>query len=99
MARGRKALPDEVKQAKGNPGKRPLHLQAPSAEPAAIAAPAFLTNSDEKAVFKRIVEQLDQLRFIRSTDVPALGRWAAYLARWAKCKRELGTKQLYYETA
>jgi P27 family predicted phage terminase small subunit len=99
MGRGRRPLPDEVKAAKGNPGKRRLVLSPPlPGEELKVKPPAFLTTAEEREIFRRIAEQLAQLRFIRATDVAALGRWATYLARWAKCKRALGRKQLYYET-
>ncbi len=99
MPRGRKALPDEIKALKGNPGKRRLNLDAPDA-PGKIEVPKYLVQNVEKAVFKRVSEEINRLRFIRNTDVDALARWAYYLAKWIGLKKRVDAKNadVYYET-
>lgn len=102
MVRGRKALPDEIKALKGNPGKRRLHLARQSDEPIArIPPPAFITSPEERKIFACACEALNTARYIRATDADALGRWAVYLARWVSIKKRLTGKKadVYYETA
>lgn len=101
MARGRKALPDEIKALKGNPGKRKLLLQAPDdAAARKIATPSYITEDSQKAIFKRVSEEINRLRFIRQTDVDALARWSYYLAKWIGLKKRIDAKNadVYYET-
>lgn len=102
MPRGRKALPDEIKLLKGNPGKRRLHLcKEPEGEATQVKAPDYVSGPLEKKIFARTVEALSTARFVRRTDADALGRWAVYLARWVSIKKRLNGKKadVYYETA
>jgi P27 family predicted phage terminase small subunit len=98
LARGRKPLPDAVKAAKGNPGKRRLVSMAE--EPAAaLKTPEFLTGAEERRVFRLVCDELVQRRFVRETDVNGLARWASYMAKWIRATKDLGKKRSYYETA
>lgn len=104
MARGRKALPDEIKALKGNPGKRRLNLD-PQAdnELGLVKAPDYVSGEAEKKIFARVAQELNHARFVRRTDADALGRWCVYLAKWVSIKKRLDAgKQhadVYYETA
>lgn len=103
MARGRKPIPDAVKAAKGNPGKRKLMLEQPGAlaveeAAAGLGQPGFLTTADERAIFKRLSELLTPRRFVRESDAYGLARYASYLAQWARAKKQLGVKPISYET-
>lgn len=102
MTRGRKALPDEIKALKGNPGKRRLNLgrETTAEESPNIPAPAFVSSATERQIFARVCEALAAARFVRRTDADALGRWAVYLARWVSIKKRLDGKKadVYYET-
>lgn len=102
MPRGRKALPDQIKLLKGNPGKRRLHLsKLPDGEAVQVKAPDYVSGPAEKQIFARAVEALSSARFVRRTDADVLGRWAVYLARWVSIKKRLNGKKadVYYETA
>jgi P27 family predicted phage terminase small subunit len=105
MARGRRGVPDELKALKGNAGKRKLNLadKPVDATPAAnaVLAPDYLVGADEKRIFKRVSEELNQVRFVRRTDTDALARWCVYMAKWVSVKRRLDSKDadVYYETA
>ena len=102
MARGRKALPDEIKALKGNPGKRKLNLQTPEAQEARkIEQPKFLKGETEKAIFKRVSDELNRIRFIKHTDIDVLGRWCYYMSKWISLKHRVDAKNadVYYETA
>lgn len=101
MARGRRALPDEIKALKGNPGKRRLILDQADDKMGPIKAPSYVSTEDEKRIFERVAGDLARVRFIKATDADALGRWCVYLARWVAIKRRLNGKKadVYYETA
>jgi len=102
MARGRKALPDEIKALKGNPGKRRLNLDQTNESVAVkLAMPDFLTTKLEREIFKRASELLGRVNFVRQTDVNCLGRYCWYLAQWYKFSKEIKAKKaaVYYETA
>jgi phage terminase small subunit len=111
MTRGRKALPDEIKALKGNPGKRRLYLSSEQGEEAGgLTAPDFVSRQLEKLIFARAAELLSAARFVRRTDTFSLGRWAVYMAQWVEIKRRLNRRSskniaeteikadVYYET-
>lgn len=102
MTRGRRALPDEIKALKGNPGKRKLVLGHADEKAGPIKAPAYISTLDEKQIFARVADELSRVRFIKTTDADALGRWCVYLAKWVSIKKRLqaGKKNadVYYET-
>lgn len=102
MARGRKALPDELKALKGNPGKRRLNLDQTNETVAVkLAIPDFLTSKLEREIFKRASDLLGRVNFVRQTDVDGLARWAWYLSKWIGFKKQVDAKKaaVYYETA
>lgn len=105
MTRGRKALPDEIKALKGNPGKRKLNLGSDviADDAGKIPAPDYVTGEIEKKIFQRACAALATARFVRRTDADVLGRWSIYLAKWVQIKRRLDDKRkkadVYYETA
>lgn len=101
MARGRRALPDEIKALKGNPGKRKLVLGQTEERAGPIKAPAYVSSVDEKQIFARVADELARVRFIKATDADVLGRWCVYLAKWVSIKKRLQTgknSNVYYET-
>jgi len=101
MTRGRKALPDEIKALKGNPGKRRLNI-APAEEGVTrkIETPDYLKGETEKAIFKRVSDELNRIRFLRQTDTDVLGRWCYYMSKWISLKHRVEAKKadVYYET-
>lgn len=101
MARGRRAEPDEVKAAKGNPGRRPLKGGGDAKAPTLldkIEYPAFLTHQRERELFRRTVEDFVLRRLARPADLVAYARWAHYVHRWMICKETLDGKASWYET-
>lgn len=100
MARGRKALPDEIKALKGNPGKRRLVAAQAIDDTGPVKPPSYITTAAEREIFKRVSGQLSNVRFIRQTDADALARWCVWLAKWVDIKKRLAGKRadVYYET-
>lgn len=103
MTRGRKALPDEIKALKGNPGKRRLMVGNPEEQVGPVKAPDYLSTPDERAIFARVATQLAAVRFVRQTDADVLARWCVYMAKWVSIKKRLqdGRRKnadVYYET-
>jgi P27 family predicted phage terminase small subunit len=101
MPRGRRALPDEVKALKGNPGKRRLVLaEQTESEAGPIKAPSYITTTMEREIFRRVSMHLSSVRFIKATDSDALGRWSVWMAKWVDIKKRLSAKKadVYYET-
>lgn len=102
MPRGRKALPDEIKALKGNPGKRRLNLAPAADNPSRkIEQPKYLKGENEKQIFKRVAEELNRIAFIRASDVDILARWCYYMSKWISLKARIDKKNadVYYETA
>lgn len=106
MPRGRRAIPDEVKALKGNPGKRKLALQSagaddarPASTPSPLTFPEFLTGPREREIYRRVVEEYLQRNVARSTDLNAYGRWAHYLDRWWLLKDTLKDQPDIYKVA
>lgn len=107
MARGRRAKPAEIKQLLGNPGKRRLALNNEGGKrrtasafplPHRIEPPIFLTQDNERAAFKRVMESLPP-NIVRQSDVDALGRWASWMCVWVTCKLALDGKKHWYTTS
>lgn len=88
MARGRKAEPAAVKEAKGNPGRRRIASAASDARDRATAAPAELADAARK-VWDRLAPELSRLKFLRETDRNAFARYCEHLARWWDLTRAL----------
>lgn len=106
MARGRRALPDEVKALKGNPGKRRMALKSAAGETvkaesprAILAIPEFLTHERERDIFRKIVDDYMQRRIARAPDLTAYARWASYVHRWVSCKEKLDGKSTYFKSS
>lgn len=107
MARGRRALPDEVKALKGNPGKRRLALKAASGPAVAkvetpkiaLQVPGFLTDDREREIFRTVVDDYLQRRIARPPDLTAYARWASYLHRWVSCKEQLDGKSTWFKSS
>lgn len=106
MTRGRKSQPDEIKEMRGNPGKRRLlSLEAAQKQqqqivpvaPTRIETPDWLSNDREIAIFRLIVDEYQQNRIARKTDVHAYARWAHYMRRWIEAKEGLGEAGMYYQ--
>jgi P27 family predicted phage terminase small subunit len=103
MSRGRRALPDEVKALKGNPGKRRLALKSATGDVAkadtprlALAVPDFLSHEREREIFRKVIDEYLQRRIARAPDLTAYARWATYVHRWISSKEQLETQPTYF---
>src|SRR5687768_10785367 len=107
--RGPKPQPATVKQAKGNPGHRPI-----GADPAATAAPTE-TEMPEKTsavavdapvwlkaeglkVWDRLAPRLAAMKLLAPIDAEAFGRYCRSFARWEKMQRVLDEEGETYES-
>lgn len=101
MTRGRKPQSDEMKAAKGNPGRRKLQ-GADQAKPAEqlkkVDIPEFLVAPRERELFRRVIEDYVLRRIARKPDLTAYARWAHYVHRWILCKETLEGKATWYKT-
>lgn len=87
--RGPKKMPDAVKQFRGNPGKRPLNDQSPVATGKA-RMPSWMTPA-AKAVWKRIVPHLEEMKVLASIDTDSLARYCTYVVLWRQAFEDVKT--------
>lgn len=81
MARGRKAEPAELKEAKGNPGRRRIAKAPVEPRELVTVAPADLA-AEARKVWDRLAPELARLKFLRETDRNAFARYCEHLAAW-----------------
>lgn len=81
MPRGRKSQPDQVNEAKGNPGRRKRKVVPVLPASSGGEAPKFLTTIAKK-IWDGIAPDLATMRFIRSTDYMAFARYCEHLSKW-----------------
>lgn len=96
MARGRRAEPAAVKQAKGNPGRRKI-VDAPDAPAAPVAAPKDLSAAARK-VWNQLAPELSRLKFLRPSDQQAFSRYCEHLAKWWELTKDLRKEGETYGT-
>ena len=98
MAKGRKAQPAAVKEAKGNPGKRPI----PSAEAAVPDhtedVPKWLTDREAVRAWKFLSQALRKINLLKATDQVAFSRYCYYVGLWIKETKLIKGKALTYVT-
>ena len=97
--RGRKSEPAEVKEAKGNPGRRPTGVVSTEDLPTLAGdAPVELTEAGRK-IWLRLVPPLRQMNLIRVTDEAAVARYCNHMARFWELTQALEDEGgEYYET-
>ncbi len=108
MARGRRALSDEVKAAKGNKAARRRLIAAENAKSRstdgkakgspALKIPDFVKGARHKEIYTRVVTEFAMRRIARPADLTAYARWAYYVDQWIKLKEKIGNRGLTYET-
>jgi P27 family predicted phage terminase small subunit len=96
MMRGRRPEPAALQEAKGNPGRRKPRAQIEVA-PADGRAPEHLSR-DAKLVWAALAPELERLKFLRLTDVPAFARYCSDLAKYWEITRKLATQTETYWT-
>ena len=98
MARGRKAQPAAVKEAKGNPGKRPIPKAEAEVPDHTADVPAWLTDREAVRVWKELSQALRGINLLKATDHVAFSRYCYYVGLWIKETRRLKGKPLTYTT-
>lgn len=80
--RGRKPKPSNLKILSGNPGKRPINDKEPKPKRARPTCPSFLSK-DAKALWKKLIPELDRLGLMTVVDTSAL---SSFCQAWAEFK-------------
>jgi len=86
--RGRKPKPTRLKLIEGNPGKRPLNLREPHAQPKAPTCPAHLSPT-AKAEWKRLCSELFYLGILTAGDRAAMAAYCQSYGRWVEAEKRL----------
>lgn len=90
---GRNAQPAAVKEAKGNPGRRPIAREGAPSPSSAIAAPKKL-NARQRALWEQFAPELVAMRILRPTDLAAFRRYVVFLDKWEEAEKNLRTAKL-----
>lgn len=98
MARGRKSQPAAIKEAKGNPGKRPVPAAEASVPEHTQDVPAWLTDREAVRVWKQLSQDLRKINLLKSTDHVAFARYCYYVGLWIKETKLLKGKPATYTT-
>lgn len=97
---GRTPKSDELREAQGNPGRRPIG----SGDPVQDTLPGFSEdappelNEAGQRIWQELVPLLQQLRFIRRTDKAVLPRYCNALARYWELEAQIRQRGPTYET-
>lgn len=102
--RGRKAKPDDLKRAQGNPGKRKLSKgTAFTAAPVALEPieeefppPAHLS-VDEKEIWRREISRVGNLNLLRQSDTSAFEMYVATIKRYESAKKIIDVEGMTYK--
>lgn len=107
--RGPKPDPAAVKEAKGNPGRRPIgadpvigdgNQAAGKSErvlPAPVEAPIWLTG-DGLGIWDRLAPRLVAMKLLSQVDAEAFGRYCRNYARWIRMQDQLDREGEVYES-
>lgn len=98
--RGRKAKPEDVKLAAGNPGKRKMVERTPfaPAQPREDFPPPAHLSDAEKALWREEAARIDGLSLMRKSDTAAFAIYVSTLCRYRQAKRVLDELGMTYET-
>jgi P27 family predicted phage terminase small subunit len=109
MARGRKAQPAAVKEARGNPGRRRIPKAAAVEERDLGGYPDWLDTSavgTERAIaisalaieaWRRLKPDLERMKLLKATDGDAFARYCRYLGEFVYFTRYLDEHGATYE--
>lgn len=89
MGRGRKGQPAEVKEAKGNPGKRPNPMASTDDLPELEAAAPKELRGEARKIYAEVAKQLAHVKLLRASDRQALARYCDTLNEYWKVTRKL----------
>jgi len=83
--RGRKTLPDNVRELRGNPGKRPRNHDAPQPLAGRPELPARLRRSKNAVeMWEILLPQLEAMGVVTQADGPALALACDVYAKWCR---------------
>lgn len=97
--RGRKPKPTAAKMLAGNPGKRALPTDEPSAprRKRTPSAPSYL-GEEAAAEWRRVARTLHEMRVLTDADLQALALYCAAFERWRKAEEEIDNEGLVVPT-
>jgi len=97
--RGPKPQPAVVKEAKGNPGHRPIGADAAPAEAATagVTPPTWL-KSGGLEVWKRLAPRLIAQRLLSQIDAETFARYCRNFSRWHKMQAIVDKNKEFYES-
>lgn len=96
---GRKPMSPELKEARGNPGKRPVKKRETVKTVVTrivLARPTWLTDKLARQVWDKLQASL---HFLRQSDVQVFGRYCVYVADWVTANKEIEAAGMVYETS
>lgn len=86
-----------MKVAKGNPGRRPIGVDADASDSSArVDAPVWL-EGEALVIWRRIAPRLVSLRLLSVTDAETFARYCRDFARWLKMQKRLDELGEIYE--
>jgi P27 family predicted phage terminase small subunit len=88
MTQGRKPVPIELKILRGNPGKRPIANDAPRADGTIPECPKYL-KGEARREWKRITQELANLRVISAADRVSIELYCDAYARWRYAREQI----------
>lgn len=99
MKPGRKPAPAVVKEAKGNPGRRPIGAdpKVNTSLAGGVAPPAWLKGEGLK-VWKRLAPNVARLKLLTPVDAESFARYCRNLARWLRMQDVLDKEGETYES-
>ncbi len=98
--RGPKPEPAAVKEAKGNPGRRPVGTDpvAPTdLSTAKVEMPRWLTGQG-RIIWNRLAPRLTAQKLLSASDAETFARYCRNFARWLKMQKELDKEGETYES-
>jgi P27 family predicted phage terminase small subunit len=97
---GRRAKPDALKAAQGNPGKRKINKAARTAftaePPEEFPAPAHL-NEQEKLIWRTEIKRVGNLNLLRQSDMSAFEIYVETIKRYEDCKKVIDEQGMTYQ--
>lgn len=100
---GRKATSPELKEARGNPGKRPVKKRTArlvAARRATLVRPTWLTDKVAQSVWAKLQVGEGAIQFLRNSDVHMFTRYCVYMADWIDANKQItASGGAVYETS
>lgn len=100
--KGRKAKPDALKLAQGNPGKRHISIDPENETPEELPEitgniPSELSER-ARGVWKKLVPELSRMRFLKESDRAAFTRYCEYCGEWWRLTKDIEAEGTSYWT-